>query len=173
MKLNLRKLFAALAILMLLMALAFTATAQVTPLATARIYPLTNATTFKLSTGSTNMATAALTLINSAPFPLKPGRGFAYQLSFVGTNANANAVTPFWQVATPYYSNSVLVTNWSTYIPGQGCIANGTTVVNFYTNQPPITVDNAVLCRLAVVSNAHNASTLLDPTNTFAFITAP
>ena len=164
-----RKLFAVFAVV----ALTFTAAAQVTPLTAARIYPLTNATTFKLSTGSTNMATAALTLINSAPFPLKPGRGFAYQLSFVGTNANVNAVTPFWQVATPYYSNSVLVTNWSTYIPGQGCIANGTTVVNFYTNQHWISVDNAVLCRLAVVSNAHSASTLLDPTNTFAFITSP
>ena len=167
------KFFAAILVIVALIGLALEASAQVTPLAYARIYPLTNATTFKLSTGSTNMATAALTLINSAPFPLKPGRGFGYNLGFVGTNANANAVTPFWQIATPFYSNSVLVTNWGPYVPGQGCIANGTTEVNFFTNQPAITVDNAVLCRLAVVSNAHNASTLLNPTNTFVSITSP
>lgn len=116
------------------------------------------------------MATAALTLINSAPFILKPGRGFSYQLSFVGTNANANAVTPYFQFANTYYSNGVLVTNWSQYFPGQGQIANGTTVVNALTNMLPWVVDNFQLGRLAVVSNAHNASTLLDPTNTFVFI---
>jgi hypothetical protein len=84
---------------------------------------------------------------------------------------SVNAVTPFFQFANTYYSNSVLVTNWSQYFPGQGQIANGTTVVTFLTNMLPWVVDNFQLGRLAVVSNAHSASTLLDPTNTFVFIT--
>ena len=166
-----KKIFAIITLLAAL-ALALPASAQVTSLGYARAYPLTNSTTFKLSTGYTNMANAAITTINSQPFALQPGRGFAYQLAFVATNAATLSVTPYFQLATPYYSNSVLITNWQTgVVAGTGTACNGTTGVVGYNLMPPTTVDNAVLCRLAYVSNAHTAYVSLDPTNSLAFIT--
>lgn len=135
-----------------------------------KYYPLTNANTFTIATGGTNMAAAALTLINSVPFPVWRGRGFAYQLEVVGTNANANNVTPFFQFATPITNGSTLTTNWSQYVPGTPLKANGTTTVFQYAVVPPTTVDNCTIGRLAVVSNAHDASTLIRSTNTFVSV---
>lgn len=141
-----------------------------TPVAFARVYPLTNANTFTLASGGTNLATASLTVINSTPFPVPKGRGFSYVLEYVGTNSNANVVTPFFQVGTPITNGSTFTTNWSQYIPGSAIAANGTTRVYAFAVVPPTTIDNAQLARLAVVSNAHSASTTLSSTNSYAIV---
>jgi Tfp pilus assembly protein PilE len=140
-----------------------------TRIAPAQVYWLTNANTCQLTnaSGGTNLATASLTLINSTPFPLKPGRGFAYHLEFVGTNSNTEKVTPFFQVATPVINGSTLTTNWSQYIPGTQHAANGTTRVYAFGVIPITTIDNAQICRLGVLSNGHSASTSFSVTNSY------
>ena len=93
--------FAAALVALAILRLALPVSAQVTPFSYGVIYPLTNATTFTLALGSTNLATAALTLINSPPFPVIAGRGFSVTISAVGTNAATSAVTPYFQFCTP------------------------------------------------------------------------
>lgn len=169
---NTLKLFAAVLMLGLFAASALPARAQVTPLAYAGVYNLTNATTFTLTTGGTNLAAGALTVINSQPFPVRPGRGFSVVTSFIGTNATTAAVTPYFQFATPVTIGGTLTTNWQTgYVNGGAISANGTTRVYGYSVVPPTTVDNAVLGRLSVVSNAHDASVTFNATNCFVIVT--
>lgn len=136
----------------------------------ARVFPLTNTTTFKLSLAPTNLATASWTIINSQPFPVQPGKGFAVHLEFVGTNAGTADVVPYFQIATPITNGSTFTTNWSRYIAGPTMNMAGTTRVYGWGLVANTTIDHAQLCRLAVVSNAHTASVLLSPTNTYVVI---
>lgn len=163
-----KKLFASLLAVGLLLA-RLPALAQ-TPVAP-KIYPLTNGNTFSLAGGYTNMANGALTLINSQPFPVWRGRGFTVNTSVVATNAATLTCPMYFQFASPYYSNGVLVTNWSSaYTVGGTPTLNGTTKVFYWNLVPPTTVDNVTYGRLAAVSNGHSAYVSLDPTNTYVSV---
>lgn len=178
-KFSLVMLLFSVAILGLLMAFAIPkASAQInsapgiSAISYARTYWFTNANTCQMTnaSGGTNLATASLTVINSQPFPIKPGRGFGYHLEFVGTNSNTANVTPFFQVATPVTNGATFTTNWSQFIPGTPQAANGTTRVYAFGLVPPTAIDNAQLCRLGVLSNAHSASVSYSVTNSYAVI---
>lgn len=172
---NLRKSFLVQPLLAvaLIALLALPALAQTTGENYARVYRLTNSTTFTYAGAGTNMANGAITTINSQPFPMKAGRGFAVQLEFVATNAATLAVTPYFQFAVPIYVGTTLTTNWGAVVAGPAGTLNGTTRVYSYGLVAPTTADNVVYGRLAYVSNGHSAYVTLSPTNTFVAITAP
>ena len=133
-----------------------------------QIYPLTNSGLFSLSYGTTNVAGSGSAVINSQPFPVWRGRGFALHTSFVGTNAGTDALTYTFQFATPASVGGVLTTNWTTY----GTVAvtapmNGTTTVFVDTNVTSTLVDNFTLGRLQSIANAHASGVIVNVTNTY------
>ena len=135
------------------------------------IYPLTNSGLFSLSFGTTNIAGSGSATINSQPFPIWRGRGFAVHSSFVGTNAGTDALTYTFQFATPASIGGALTTNWTTY--GTVAVAapmNGNTTVFFDTNAPSSLADNFTLGRLQTIANAHASGVIVNVTNTYVSV---
>lgn len=149
--------------------LACMAQAQYVPLQP-QIYPLTNTTTFTIVSGTTNAPGSGTATINSQPFPIWRGRGFAFHTSFVGTNAGTDALTYTFQFATPQSIGGALVTNWTSSGLTVAATMNGTTPVFFDTNFPPTLVDNCTLGRLQSIANGHASGVLVNATNTYVSI---
>lgn len=138
------------------------------------VYPLTNSTTFTLTSTGTNVAAASQVTINSQPFPIFPGRGFAYQLSCLSTSPVSSLnTTSIFQFAIVRTNITGPVTNWSdsgklfVVMPVSGQGGGGTTYAHDITNIVSTLVDNYSLGRLQFLGNADTNTVRFEPTNTF------
>src|SRR6266404_813338 len=79
-----------------------------------KTFLLTNSTTFTVAGAGTNIASAGTTIINSQPFPIYRGRGFALHTSTVAANPGTSNNVYTFQTTTPISNAGILTTNWST-----------------------------------------------------------
>jgi hypothetical protein len=125
-----------------------------------------------VTNGYTMLSSNCTYIVESQPFKIWPGRGFALSASFKCTNAENSVLTFNLKFATIHpapWGGSTLVTNWTT-TPAMaiGCAATGTTTVYFSTNITSTVVDNYQLGEVYSIGVSTAATaTLLDPTNTF------
>lgn len=143
-----------LASLMLVITLAFTAQAQVTP--TTLITALTNAFTIG-GAASTNISASG------RPIEVYQGKGFGVQAIYTG--GSSIYTTGLVSIG---YSLSIDGTNYSTATGNmiwQHFVPNGVTTVYAFTNFPATLTDNARYVKLHTITNGNTA------TNMAAFLT--
>jgi len=176
-KAALRKLPYAVSLLVLFLLLTLSARAQVTSGDYMYLFPLTNTLTgtncIAITNGSLTLSSNATYIVTSQPFPIRRGRGFAFNTQFACTNAQNSVLTFNFRFATVHPTNwnsgAGLLTNWCTANQlAIGITGNGTTAVNLATNIPPTMVDNYSLGQLYSIGvSTIPTATLLDPTNLF------
>ena len=125
-----------------------------------------------ITNGYLQLSSNCTYIVQSQPFPLWRGRGFAFNTQFADTNGNSATLTFHFRFATVHpapWGGTTLVTNWNTTpLVNIAQAGNGTTVVNLATNIPPTVCDNFQLGQLYSIDVSLIATAVnLDPTNTF------